>query len=504
MVIILVMIAINIKKISSPLVKAFLMMMGCALIWNVFYVFELGTNDLAYKIHFARIQYFGLTIIPIAWLLMAEKIAKVHIKRMVWVVLSAIAGALLIVIWILPLPNLFWGNPVVSEVHQNLSVLDYDYGILFYAGYVPFVYLTIAYSLILIARRFRFSISVYRKQGLIIIVGAILPLVVNTLYVLDITPIPHLNLTTASLSITGLLYAWALIQYRFLAPLPIARDVIVEHMEAAVFVFDKDSRLVDYNNSAALLVGNIEQYLGLVAEKFPIGQIGKLVSTDFSGDKEVPGQIEIDQTIFDISVRHICLTGKRVEATVVTLYDVTEKEDLYRQVRELALRDPLTGLYNRRALMEMGVDLIKGINGDSSKHFCAMMFDIDRFKLVNDTYGHAAGDRSLVAIAKTFIHHTRAHDLIGRLGGDEFIVLMPDTTLEEALGIANTIHEEVGRIVLFAPKKTFSVTLSIGVASNQGLLISDPQESLEKLISLADRALYQAKENGKNCVSSMC
>ncbi|NLV84467.1 MAG: hypothetical protein GXY60_07885, partial [Spirochaetales bacterium] len=170
------MIAINIKKISSPLVKAFLMMMGCALIWNVFYVFELGTNDLAYKIHFARIQYFGLTIIPIAWLLMAEKIAKVHIKRMVWVVLSAIAGALLIVIWILPLPNLFWGNPVVSEVHQNLSVLDYDYGILFYAGYVPFVYLTIAYSLILIARRFRFSISVYRKQGLIIIVGAILPL----------------------------------------------------------------------------------------------------------------------------------------------------------------------------------------------------------------------------------------------------------------------------------------------------------------------------------------
>ena len=94
--------------------------------------------------------------------------------------------------------------------------------------------------------------------------------------------------------------------------------------------------------------------------------------------------------------------------------------------------------------------------------------------------------------------------MIGRLGGDEFIVLMPDTTLEEALGIANTIHEEVGRIVLFAPKKTFSVTLSIGVASNQGLLISDPQESLEKLISLADRALYQAKENGKNCVSSMC
>ncbi len=157
--------------------------------------------------------------------------------------------------------------------------------------------------------------------------------------------------------------------------------------------------------------------------------------------------------------------------------------------------DPLTGLSNRRKLFEFGqseVDRLQRTKGE----FWFLMIDIDRFKKVNDTAGHDAGDRVLIRLADTLKCSVRAVDLVSRMGGEEFAVILIDSNKEGAARAAESIRASVenmtveGWTALHGP-----ITVSIGCAGNDG------QSSFENTIKLADDALYRAKENGRNQVT---
>lgn len=166
-------------------------------------------------------------------------------------------------------------------------------------------------------------------------------------------------------------------------------------------------------------------------------------------------------------------------------------ESAYRSARELAQKDPLTGLANRRSFSSfVSEQLILFCR--SGRRFSVIMVDLDHFKAVNDIYGHSAGDRVLAEVAQVLLESSREIDLAGRYGGEEFVVVLPNTSLEQAATIAERIRAEIQGRKCWAVIGLPALTASLGVAD------SCPGDDWDSLISRADAALYEAKQHGRN------
>ena len=169
---------------------------------------------------------------------------------------------------------------------------------------------------------------------------------------------------------------------------------------------------------------------------------------------------------------------------------VSQLASLTGRLRELAMIDSLTGVLNRRAFLDHA-------DGEWVRHrrhghaLACVMIDVDGFKKINDTFGHAAGDAVLQHIGALVRATLRASDLPARLGGDEFIALMPETNLEGAMATAERLLGRVAARPLTVLDQSFATTLSIGVAAAESC------SSLEELMARADRALYRAKKEGR-------
>lgn len=157
--------------------------------------------------------------------------------------------------------------------------------------------------------------------------------------------------------------------------------------------------------------------------------------------------------------------------------------------------DALTGINNRRAFFELGEKALKQAHRQATP-LVALMLDADHFKSVNDTHGHAVGDLVLKDLAKTLTNTLRDVDVCGRIGGEEFAVLLPHTPLNEALEVAERLREALAaRKVPLPDGNTLSFTVSVGLA-----MLTTEDQYLDKLMQKADLALYQAKEQGRNRV----
>lgn len=162
---------------------------------------------------------------------------------------------------------------------------------------------------------------------------------------------------------------------------------------------------------------------------------------------------------------------------------------------KLARTDELTGLYNRRAFTELGHQALEYARR-YSRPLGLVMFDIDRFKAINDTYGHAAGDRVLQAVGATILGAARSFDIAGRLGGEEFAILMPETDGAEAVAFAERLRRDLFVVAVEHQGATIRVSCSFGVATGGGDVI------LDTLLNRADAAMYRAKREGRNRISS--
>ncbi len=161
---------------------------------------------------------------------------------------------------------------------------------------------------------------------------------------------------------------------------------------------------------------------------------------------------------------------------------------------ELAVTDSLTGLHNRRYAMAQ----LKNFLAQSGRDVAVMMLDLDHFKSVNDRFGHATGDAVLAAVADRLRKHTRPHDLVARLGGEEFLVALPDADCETALQCAERLRRAIGGAPIHVPRldTTVRVTMSVGLAIGLG-----HKDTAESLLEQADRALYGSKSDGRNLVT---
>lgn len=162
----------------------------------------------------------------------------------------------------------------------------------------------------------------------------------------------------------------------------------------------------------------------------------------------------------------------------------------------MALTDSLTGLYNRRYL-EVHLQKLLEKNLESKKNLCILMIDIDNFKGVNDTYGHGVGDQVLKTIAFRLQDSLRSFDLVARLGGEEFVVILPDSTEDLSMMVAERLRRSIEEkpIKCNVPQGELNITTSIG-----GAIITPGQHAINTVLDRADVMLYEAKNSGRNCV----
>ena len=172
-----------------------------------------------------------------------------------------------------------------------------------------------------------------------------------------------------------------------------------------------------------------------------------------------------------------------------------ERARLFQEVQSISLTDPLTGLHNRRSLFQLGrVEFSRAHR--MNRPICCMMLDVDHFKLINDNYGHPSGDQVLQEVAKRCKASVREIDVVGRYGGEEILIFLPDTDLVPALQIAERICSSIAGTLVIDSQHTINVSVSIGVATKDENTLH-----LETLIARADQAMYVAKHKGRNRVA---
>ncbi len=169
-------------------------------------------------------------------------------------------------------------------------------------------------------------------------------------------------------------------------------------------------------------------------------------------------------------------------------YELTAAKE---EAEQLSRTDMLTGINNRRAFVEQASAQIDYCKRHSTP-ICLLALDIDFFKKINDNYGHAAGDEVLKTFAQTLKHSIRSSDVCGRIGGEEFAILLSNTDIDKAMQVAEGLRKAVADDVFYTAGDAYSITASIGVSTDH--------YDLESLLNLADAAMYRAKEAGRNQV----
>jgi diguanylate cyclase (GGDEF)-like protein len=233
--------------------------------------------------------------------------------------------------------------------------------------------------------------------------------------------------------------------------------------------------LTDYEHRVILPDGTVRwQYWTHIGIYSPGGNLleYQAVGRDITGSKQAEKELE--------------LTNGDLEMTLAL-------------EQQLARTDGLTGIYNRRYFFELAErEFIAALC--YSRQLSIILFDVDNLKQVNDTFGHAAGDILLVKMAQTSALQLRAVDELARYGGDEFIILLPQTGAQQAFPIAERIRGQIAAMRL-ETDKNFVVTLSIGIAETK----NEPADvSVKAVISRADKALYKAKEDGRSRTVIYC
>nr|WP_273204649.1 sensor domain-containing diguanylate cyclase [Marinobacter subterrani] len=176
--------------------------------------------------------------------------------------------------------------------------------------------------------------------------------------------------------------------------------------------------------------------------------------------------------------------------------DISDRKRLESELEEMATRDPLTGLLNRREMSKVLDDELERAQR-YQRPMAVLWIDFDHFKDVNDTYGHAAGDSVLRAISRLLLESVRSVDSIGRFGGEEFLIVLPEMDLEEARDTAERLRRKVAE----APQplgdgRSAPLTISVGIA-----VYPEHGQTAAALCAAADKAMYLAKDRGRNCVA---
>lgn len=470
----------------------------CIAGWNLAAGLETASTNLATKIILLKIEYlWALCAVP---LLLMYSLNFSHFNRwlkpwylyLVW----GLALAFMTLAATNELHSLIWNgyNPIPGT---NFYLYHRGPG---YLALLLFTCLCATAAVGIMVWTYWSAAGTYRQHAVVLLIAMVIPVFSNLLDLAGFHPVPGLDTTPLSFAITAGVIFWGLRKFRLVNIMPVARDLLIEKMKDSIIVLDSRSHIIDINPAAIDL---------LELETPPIGediftalnQWPVLAATLVQKPTELK-EVELKPNIFvDAHVSPLQNRLKENTGYLISLHNVSKRkqveialENKSREMARLATTDDLTSLFNRR----YANDILNREFRRSDRYgppLSLALFDIDNFKKVNDSYGHTCGDQVLQAVAKELKTCIRFVDIAARMGGDEFLVLFPHTSIGSSRAVLDRLRARLKGIDLGIFGCTdFQITFSCGVT--EWKLNDTPDEALKR----ADKLLYMAKHSGKDCV----
>lgn len=427
-----------------------------------------------------RIQYLGIPFVPFFWVGLAWSYLEPRgmPDRWKWLLLSLSSLFFF----------LFQSNPLHLDFYTSLEFSRHD-GMtisitrkgLYYWLNIAYLNISTALGVILLFRAWRQAIPLYRKQALMLLAGSLLPWLFHLMYQLGLSP-HGIDLSPFGIAATGAAFAVATLRHSVLNILPLARDIVFDSIAEGVIVLDSRHRIIDFNRAATAFFPQLGH--GLIgADCSHISD-----SSDFSHAIQTQKQFIHVSGPKQLEIRRYALNDKRgdIAGAALLIQDISEKQALIEELRKLASIDELTGVYNRRHLIDLSTREVH-LARRHRHPLSVIILDLDDFKAINDRNGHLAGDQLLREIASNLRRQLRTTDILGRYGGDEFIITLPETT-----GINAKL---IGEKLIHSCLAECGAKLSLGISDVNG------NETFNDLLKNADTALYQSKTAGKNRVT---
>jgi diguanylate cyclase (GGDEF)-like protein/PAS domain S-box-containing protein len=279
------------------------------------------------------------------------------------------------------------------------------------------------------------------------------------------------------------------------------RRMMVEQSRDGIVVLDQNGAVYEANERFAQTLGYTmdEVYQLKVFDwevAFPKEVVLQMIATvDEAGDHFETRHKRKDGTFLDVEISSNGAFYGGQKLIFCVCRDITEKKAMERQIRELAIRDCLTNVYNRRYIFERLAEMVSE-HSRSETNFCVSILDVDHFKSVNDIHGHQAGDFALKEFAQTVASMIRQYDLLGRYGGEEFIIVSRTASAWETAAMIERIMETVRRRAFVFEGREVRFTFSCGLAESAEF--ARETLTLEAIVRLADERLYDAKAAGRN------
>lgn len=472
---------------SMPIIPFVLLTIGMAL-YSGGYAVEINERNIEGVLAAIKLEYLGLAFIPVLLFVVATQL--VLERPITWpqlLVLLVIPAVTLALVLTMPAHDLFYKDPRMS-VDGPFPSLQFERGPWYLVNYTYQTTLLVISTLLLIL----YSVRVRKRSrwvALMVTSAALLPIVSSLAYFAGLVPY-GIDPVPVVLGLTALVLAAALLGLRLFDLIPAAREIALDSVSESLLVIDSLGLVRDFNPSATRLPGLVNLSAGsAIPDDSPIGHhlrelLAQPGSTVEFSDAGPSGRAHYSATSYRVSDPRGGLTG-----TAIMVRDVTVDRQLRDELARQAAIDELTGALTRRAIMQEGASLL-GKTRTKGQSLAVLMLDLDEFKELNDEAGHASGDRALGVAGEVMRQSVRAGDLLGRIGGDEFAILMPGADLPTAELVAERLHQRFRGV---RPDGwTKPLRASIGVVAGKPAAT----DTLADYLEAADRALYQAKRSG--------
>lgn len=432
------------------------------------------------------IRYLGGNFLPVALLVFVYHYCGSRIRGRNLALLLTVPA----ISWLVMVTNgfhhLFFKTAEVGFPNS----LHVTFGYYFWSVHLPYSYAIMLASFAKILSEINRVSRHYRLPIMTLFVALLIPFAINILGIAGV--FGRASYSPMSFPVAFILIAIAIYRYNLLRNSPIAYETVFQTIKDGVMILDQDDIIRDINAAGAeRLKAPPDELLGLhIAEAF--AESPELI-TSFEKQKR---QLEdIDSTVADeerflsLDITPLFDMDGSLRGRIVMLRDVTDRKQHELSLTSMAFHDPLTRLANRRKFQEE-VELAMQRSRDTGKDFAVLYFDLNRFKHVNDSLGHEVGDELLKYVAARIASILRKPDMVARMGGDEFAVLLHNA---DERGVERVVERMLANVQ--RPFHLGEHTLTVGLSVGAAFYPTDGQ-TLTQLLRHADTAMYHAKSQG--------
>ncbi|MDP1395691.1 histidine kinase N-terminal 7TM domain-containing protein [Lysinibacillus capsici] len=451
----------------------------------------IATTLSAIKV-WTAIQYVGMAFSTPLGLLFIMQYLGFHLTRKKIMALIAIPFISLIMVATNDIHHfhyrVFEIDPILGApyIHQEIGIWYIIHGI--------FTFGCMFVSFLLVLIHWKETTKAYRQQLIALMCGQLIPMITAFIYLLGLTP-QGVDPVPMVLWASSFLYLWSINSSRLFRVMPVAKDAIFHSINDGVIVLDESARLIEFNQACSKVFPQLTRsmisrdigktWIEVTGQPMPFTLEAVVNTQDI--------EMVLSDHTYQVRVTELQHVNHG-KGLLLIFTDITELKELQRQLEQLAFYDELTQIYNRRAFFQQCNQAYSEAR-ESSSAFTVILMDIDHFKNVNDTYGHAIGDQLLVHVVKVCQSVLKKGELFARYGGEEFVLALKDSTLLEGQALANLLCNSVESQPLMTTEGAIRATISCGVAEG-----TKGQETLYQLLNNADKALYAAKQAGRNRV----